>query len=249
MYYNINMKILQLNTWMGKIEGNLRRFLETNQFDVICMQEVFASQNCTAHLSRLCFDLSQILRASKLEHYFFSPNWGGKIANGDYELGNLIISRTPFVETYSEFINGEYHSDTVLGATVGNNLNIQIVKLADGLTVVNHHGFWRSDPIGDEDTIKAFTKVGEIVGNLGGPVVLCGDLNIVHESPAMRPLDFLRDLTYEYQIDNTLSGLKFNGKVACDHIMVNDQVEVKDFQVLPDLVSDHLAVTADLAIK
>ena len=39
------MKILQLNVWMGKIEGNLRRFLIENNFDIICMQEVFASEN------------------------------------------------------------------------------------------------------------------------------------------------------------------------------------------------------------
>lgn len=45
------MKILQLNVWMGKVEGNLRRFLENNQFDVICMQEVFASQSREEHLS------------------------------------------------------------------------------------------------------------------------------------------------------------------------------------------------------
>lgn len=243
------MKILQLNVWMGKVEGNLRRFLENHDFDIICLQEVFASQSREEHLSRLCFDLSQIQKASRLPYTFFSPNWGSKIADGTFEEGNLILSRTPFTKTQSEFVHGEYQADTLLGKTIGNNLNIQTVQLENGLTVVNHHGFWRPDPIGDEESVRAFKKVGEIVRRLDGPLVMCGDFNIVHKSPAMRSLDFLCDLTHEHNIETTLSGLKFDGPVACDHILVNDDVDVRDFAVLPDLVSDHLALTADIDIK
>lgn len=242
------MKILQLNVWMGKVEGNLRRFLENYQFDVICMQEVFASRSREAHLSRLCFDLSQIIKVSGMEYHFYSPNWGGEIAGGDLEWGNLILSRVPFVETHSEFINGEYKADTVLGETIGNNLNIQIVKLENGFTVVNHHGFWRPQPLGDEESVKAFAKVGQIVRQLDGPVVMCGDLNLIHEAPAMRALDFLRDLTHENHVQNTLSGLKYNGEVPYDHILVNSDVQATDFTVYPDLVSDHLALSAEVEV-
>lgn len=183
-----------------------------------------------------------------MEYSFYSPNWGGEIASGDLEWGNLILSRTPFAKTHSEFINGEYKANTVLGATISNNLNIQIAQLENGYTIVNHHGFWRPQPLGDEESVKAFEKVAGIVRQLDGPVVMCGDLNIIHDSPAMRPLDFLRDLTHEYHIENTLSGLKYDGAVACDHILVNDQVVVDDFQVYPDLVSDHLPLSADVRI-
>lgn len=243
------MKILQLNTWMGKVEGNLRRFLEAHDFDVICMQEVFASRSREEHLSRLCFDLSQIQKSSRLPHVFFSPNWSFDLVGGDCSLGNLILSRIPFIDTSSEFVSGEYREHITLAGQPANCLNIQIAKLENGFTIVNHHGFWRPQPMGDEDSVKAFTKAGQIVSRLEGPLVMCGDLNIVHDSPAMRPLDFLRDLTHEYDIKNTLSGLKFNGEVACDHILVNDEVKVQDFAVLPDLVSDHLALTADITIS
>lgn len=201
------------------------------------------------HLSRLCFDLVQIVKASDLEHVFFSPNWSFDMVGDDCMLGNLILSRIPFIETSSEFVNGEYREHIILGAMPGNNLNIQIAKLENGFTIVNHHGFWRPDPLGDAESVKVFTKVGQIVQKLTGPVVMCGDLNIIHESPAMRRLDFLRDLTHEYQIKNTLSGLKFNGAVPCDHILVNDKVLVKNFQVHPDLVSDHLALSAEVELK
>lgn len=242
------MKILQLNVWMGKVEGNLRRFLEDNDFDVICMQEVFASQSREQHLSRLCFDLSQIIKASRLEHAFFSPNWSFDMVGGECSLGNLILSKIPIVETHSEFVHGEYKAHFMLGKDVGNNLNIQITKLENGLTVVNHHGFWRPDPMGDADSVKAFEKVGNIVSQIDGPLVMCGNLNVIHDSPAMRPLDFLHDLTHEHQIKNTLSGLKYNGEVACDHILTNNFVQANNFTVHPDLVSDHLALSADIEL-
>ena len=79
-----------------------------------------------------------------------------------------------------------------------------------------------------------------------GPFVMCGDLNIVHAAPAMRELDFLRDLTEEYGIDTTLSGLKIKHNVACDHILVNDEIKVVDFRVEDRIVSDHKGLIAEL---
>lgn len=82
------MKILQLNVWMGKIEGNLKRFLEQNQFDVICMQEVMSSPDRELPVSRMCFDKSRILEASGMPYQFFSPNFGMDFAGGTLEIGN-----------------------------------------------------------------------------------------------------------------------------------------------------------------
>ena len=103
-------------------------------------------------------------------------------------------------------------------------------------------------PYENETTIQVMLKVANIVKSLDWPVVICGDFNIIHEAPAMRELDFLVDLTHKYHIDNTLSGLKFNGKVACDHILVNEGVNIKSFKVLDDIVSDHRALIADFDI-
>ncbi len=78
---------------------------------------------------------------------------------------------------------------------------------------------------------------------------MCGDLNVIHEAPAMRALDFLCDLTHENHVQNTLSGLKYNGAVPCDHILVSPEVKVENFKVYPDLISDHLALSAEVELK
>ena len=124
------------------------------------------------------------------------------------------------------------------------------MELENGIVIANHHGFWRLQPLGDEDTVRAFKHLAEIIQPFQDkPFVLCGDLNVRHEAPAMRELDFLRDLTYENGVKNTLSGLKFNGEVPCDHIMPNDKLKAKNFVVYEGYASDHLGISAEIEIK
>lgn len=245
------MKVLQLNVWMGKMEGDLRTFFEKSDYDVICLQEVVKSDNATAHVSRLFFDASKIIEASGMPYSKFFANWSSKIANGTMEMGNLVLSKIPIVSTEQIFVNGKYEEDLVLEAQPLNNTAVGICKLENGLTVVVHHGYWDRNPLGVEKTVEAFSKVGEIVKPLADsePVVMCGDLNIVHEAPAFRALDFLRDLTFENGVETTLSGRKIPFKVPCDHILVNDKIEVKSFGVISEVVSDHLGIEAEIEIK
>ena len=246
------MKIVQLNIWMGKIEYNLERFLQNTDADVICMQEVINSDDATLHVSRLWFDTSRILRANpEFKYYKYFPNWASDIVDGSFQMGNFVISKIPIVSTDQVFVNGKYTEHTVLAKMPANNTAVDIVKLENGITVVNHHGFWRSDPMGDEESLRVFKNVGDVVKPLAneGPLVMCGDLNVVHASPCFKYLDFLRDLTEEYKAENTLSSIRCNLKVPCDHILVNEGLEVKDFKVLPEVVSDHLALETEIEVK
>lgn len=242
------MRILQLNVWMGKVEGKLRRFLEKSDYDVICLQEVISSKTCERHLQDLCFGAAQIIKTSGMPYHYFSPNWSSRIADGDFELGNMILSKIPFRSEQNFFVNGEFTTDYVFGKSPQNNLNVQIVELENGIIVANHHGFWRPQPMGDEDSVRAYSHLAEIIKPYSDekPFVLCGDLNIIHAAPAMRELDFLEDLTDTNHVEKTLSGLKHDLDVACDHIMINDKLKAENFIVHPDLVSDRLALSVEV---
>lgn len=240
------MKILQLNVWTGRIKGTLIDFFKTHDFDVICLQEaVWAGDN--ERLANFFATVEQIKEASGLKYELKSSNWGMEIfADDRMEQGNVILSRYPIKRAESELVHGEYGVAKTVKDFYEHAYTLQIAELDNGVTIVNHHGYWQPTPVGNETTVEVMKKVAAIVQEIKGPVVMCGDLNIIHEAPAMRELDFLRDLTAENGIKNTLSGLKFNGEVACDHILVNDLVEVVRFEMLPDLVSDHRALTAEI---
>lgn len=240
------MKILQLNAWTGRIKGALGEFLRNNDFDVICLQEAVWSD--AKLLENFTLTVDQIKELSGMSYDYRSANWEIEVFGSIVKQGNVILSRDEMVEKNTEIVRGEYLSLKSIEDIEKQGYTLQIVKLKNGLNIVNHHGYWRKSPVGNEDTVAAMQKVAEYVRRIEGPVVMCGDLNIIHAAPAMRELDFLRDLTEEYGYKSTLNGLMFNGEVACDHILVNDDVKVQDFKVLDDVVSDHKALTAEIEI-
>ena len=242
------MKILQLNIWTGRIKGALLDFLRDNDFDVICLQEAVWS-NRDDVLENFSASVRQISEVSGLSNISISSNWQMKFFDdeGIVDQGNVILTRERIIEERIESVYGEEHT-IIKGAKdfSDHEYTLQIIRLANGLTVVNHHGYWLMNPLGDETTVEVMKKVATHVKIIDGPLVMCGDLNIAHNSPAMRELDFLRDLTDEYGVTNTLTRLKFNGEVACDHILVNDKVVVQDFRVVDKIVSDHKGLITEI---
>ncbi len=241
------MKILQLNIWTGRIKGALIEFIKNGDFDVICMQEAVWAGN-RERLENFFATVDQIKEVSGLEYDMRSSNWKMNIfSDGDVmEQGNVILSRYKITDERTELVYGEYGLANSIQDFYEHAYTLQIAKLENGLTIVNHHGYWQPNPIGNDTTIEVMKKVAGFVKEIEGPLVMCGDLNIIYDSPAMRELDFLRDLTAENKIKNTLAGLKFNGDVACDHILVNNLVKVSDFKVLDTLISDHKALTCEV---
>ncbi|MBO4813042.1 endonuclease/exonuclease/phosphatase family protein [Candidatus Saccharibacteria bacterium] len=231
------MKILQLNAWTGRMKGALKKFFAENEFDVICLQEAVWCDDKL--LEEFTVTADQIKELSGLKHDIRGANYAFGAFGTKVMQGNVILSREEIVEGRIEVVHGEFLKLQSPEDVKRQGYTLEFAKLKSGVTIVCHHGYWLPTPVGDEVTVKVMKKVAGLIKEVDGPLVMCGDLNIIHDSPAMRELDFLRDLTDEYKIDNTLTGLKFDGKVACDHILVSDDVKVKSFGTLPDLISDH----------
>ena len=242
------MRILQLNVWHGRLTGALLQYLSENTFDVICMQEaVWLDQEDRGVHSGFFATVDAIKEATGIQYDSRCDNWIIDSFLG-YKMhqGNVILSREKIVnekivevyggstelETYDDFFNHHYMA--------------QRVTLESGLNIVNYHGYWQKQPLGNEETVKAMKNVVSLIKESNGPLVMCGDLNIIYDAPAMRELDFLRDLTEENHINNTLAGLKYNGNVACDHILINEKVSVSSFQVVDKIVSDHKGLVAEI---
>ena len=242
------MKILQLNTWTGRIQGAIPRFLGNHDFDIICLQEAVWSENQKELLELFSTSVEQIKKASGLEYdhrvatYYFDA-FGGRI-----EQGNVVICRFPIKEAEVVHLLGEYTRINDVYDNNGLDYQAQKIVLENGLVVVNYHGYWQKDPIGNETTIKCMRKVADLIRDEERPVIMCGDLNVVSESPAMRELDFLHDLTAENNIKQTLQNIKFVRDVACDHILINDKIKANNFRVYDDLLSDHKAISAEIEI-
>ena len=247
------MKVLQLNVWNGRLKGALTRYLSEHDYDIICLQEAVWSE-ADDFLGHFVDTLENLKEASGLEYDARVSNWGIDMLGGEatMEQGIAILSRYPIEKVEKKLVHGKYSPkmafDNKNGADPNQGYYALKVKLENGLTVLTYHGYWLSNPIGDEETVRCMREVADMLRDESGPVLMCGDLNVIYDSSAMRELDFLTDLTHETDTKQTLMNLKFVKDVACDHVLISEGVRWSNFEVHKELISDHAAVSVEIEI-
>jgi endonuclease/exonuclease/phosphatase family metal-dependent hydrolase len=90
----------------------------------------------------------------------------------------------------------------------------------------------------------------QIMGKRSRPTIVLGDFNSEWPGKASA----VRDLAKEYQMrpwqpDRDDLGTYSEGRKRLDWILISDELDFLDYQVLPDVVSDHQAVFARIALK
>ena len=247
------MKILQINGWTGRIKDGLSRFIAEEKYDVVCMQEAIWSDNCNDYLELYVDTVNKIAKTAEFNHIFKTPHYGTKTLDGSvqFEIGNVILSRVPFTDTIEEKILGEYmmiENISDCSSATNHCYMAQKAILDNGLAIVNYHGYWQKDPLGNKISVECMRKVAELIKNDYRPTVMCGDLNVISESPAMRELDFMQDLTATNHIKTTLRNVRFVKDVACDHILITNELKCKEFQVINAAISDHMALVTKIIL-
>jgi endonuclease/exonuclease/phosphatase family metal-dependent hydrolase len=242
------VKLLHCNIWQGRLAGNFLKLVEKEQPDILCLQEVFSTQG-VVKIPEYMFDvLEQILAKTGFEHHYFSPAFTSEYAGTKADFGNAIVSRYPIHDAQTVFTEGAYDS-TVLTTTENytNNIrNVQLVRLetpAGDLHIANHHAHWEKTPEGSEQSVQSMSVVVEAIDKLSGPRILSGDMNVRANTPTMQLFKGrLRNLTEENNLQTTLSIVGKAVDVACDHILVSEEIQVKAYRVADELVSDHKAL-------
>ena len=82
------------------------------------------------------------------------------------------------------------------------------------------------------------------------PLIILGDLNAtwVGKDPTVR--DIVRELNLRvYQPDNTQLGTYRSTGNRLDWILISDDLVFNDYVVLPDILSDHFAIGAEIGLK
>lgn len=248
------MKLIQLNTWGGRLTKNIAFLLEKEDPDVVCMQEVFSSSS-TIVLPNTMFNSLQVLQElNGLNSVFFSPLLSVKYGKAKVDYGNAILSKHPIQQSRTIFTEGKYKSRFNSKNPKLGIYNLQIAKLSMGgkqLAVANHHGHWEQSPKGDEVSVGKMKAVYEQLRGINEPLIFTGDLNLSPNSPAIRALDGLnlRNLTLESKVESTLSTIHYAKKdVVCDYIFISKDIKVRSFKVADETVSDHKALIFEFDI-
>ncbi len=241
------MKLITLNTWGGRVGEPFIDFVEKHRdVDIFCFQEIYdqakevMAKDYPNDMYEQFADLGMLLP----EHDgFFRP-----ILREVYGLA-IFIKKNLQVKEEGELLIHDSDSDSILD---GHHLRkLQWVKFnKDGkdFTVVNVHGLWNG--MGKNDTPERLAQSEMIKGfmdKVDGPKILCGDFNLNPDTESLRMLgENMKDLVKEYSVTSTRTSFYEKPGKFADYIFVSPDIEVKNFKVLPEEVSDHAALFLEI---
>jgi len=249
------MKLIQLNLWQGRLLSNALEFMQQEQPDILCLQEVTSSEVENPGFLDTN-SLQTLLKELDLPNYFFSPRFSYQFMHSRALYGNCILSRYPISNQETRFTHGDFVEDIVLNKDNHDMSNAQLAVLDLGkhsLNIINHHGYYQPNPVGNQTTTESLQKLADWVAELSGPAILAGDLNVWPKSPALNSINSLglNNLTSDYAIRSTLSEIHQapnKNEVACDYVFTSKDIKVTDFHVMEKLVSDHKALVLEFEL-
>ena len=254
------MRIISLNTWGGRAgEERLLAFFKAhaNTTDIFCLQEILAEP--FPHLEgrlaggvalnneqTMVYALREISAILPKHRAFFRPLLGDKygllmFVREDFRIikeGEIFLYKQKGF--FSEIDVGD-HARLIQYAT--------IVVGAKAVTIINFHGLWNGKGKTDtEDRIQQSKNILEFTSKLDGEYILCGDFNLLPDTESVKLFETsgLRNLIKEYKISSTRTSFYTKSEKHADYIFVTKGILVKDFQVLPDEVSDHAPLLIDV---
>ncbi|MCX6787903.1 MAG: endonuclease/exonuclease/phosphatase family protein [Candidatus Kaiserbacteria bacterium] len=254
------MRIISLNTWGGragkeKLLDFFKKYADTT--DIFCLQEIWAEpypylEGCLAggvvlnNEQTMVYALREISAVLPNHATFFRPLLGENY-------GLLMLVRKEFqVSTEGEFFvykQKGYSSEIDIGDHARSIQYVTIATATKPLTVINFHGLWNGKGKTDtEERIQQSKNILEFTSKLDGEYVLCGDFNLLPDTESVKLFERagLRNLIKEYGVLSTRTSFYTKSEKYADYVFVTKGVQVKDFKVLPDEVSDHAPLVVDL---
>jgi endonuclease/exonuclease/phosphatase family metal-dependent hydrolase len=244
------MKLLQLNIWEGRLLRQIIPFIEEIQPDILCLQEVFSCEEYIEKPTRMFSSFEHIFKSTGHQYFHYSPEFKMDVENKAVTYGVAIISAFPLTKTKTFHTHDPHASNEKYKSNKG---ILQAAEITVGkdqkMTVFNLHGYWEPNSHGSETTVECMKKVADITSEYKGPIILSGDFNVVDESPAMRVFDGkYQNVTAKHKVKYTLTELGKVQDVACDKILISDEIIDLNLDLRDDLVSDHKPIVFDFAI-
>lgn len=268
------MKLLSLNVALFETNNDLLlKFLSKQELDILCLQEVaekidesvnpdFVSKD---HIDKATLNLTHsFFGPTLMAHDFHLKNFHQK-ENFDYDFGgfltagNYLKSKFKIIQKSNVFVKGSLSQIEITDWSSWPEGQIKAVQVVDlellnskKLRVINYHGIWTREKIGNAETLKACEKILFLAKETKGPTIIVGDFNLFPDTLSMQVFydDFI-SLVDNYHISTTrpnsneLSNLKRN---VVDYILVTKDIKVNSFTVLDSDVSDHLPLILDFEV-
>jgi endonuclease/exonuclease/phosphatase family metal-dependent hydrolase len=243
------MKLINLNVECGSLYEPLMEFIKkhSTDTDIFCLQEVFDNTKIVNPVLKnprvnLFSEIKEILPDFDGFHVPAAQSYFGGLAI--FIKKSLTINKIEDVVLFKELSTIDDEKDANYFAMGKNLQKLEFKHNGKIFTILNFHGIWIVNGKGDtKKRIEQSEQVRKIFDESNGAKILCGDLNVERDTESMAILDKdNRNLIQEYNINSTRSLSKKRPEVV-DYIIVSPDVDIVNFEVMPDEVSDHLAMS------
>ncbi len=247
------MRLICLNVWGGRRQRELIEFLKRSSAstDIFCLQEVMNPRE----LSR--FQGSALYEKASRDLYAdicssmpgFESHVSEPYSDFGESLQTLVSSKIKVTEngtlTLCEQFPLEYRRERI---SIGSKMQwIAFRHNGKEFTVANVHGIWFNSSKDDNPRrIEQSRRIVEFLSKRKGAKILCGDFNLLPDTESIRMLESgMANLIKKHGIASTRSHLYPKEKPSrfADYAFVSDDVLVKDFGIMDEVVSDHLPLS------
>lgn len=236
------MKIITLNIWGGRRNQLLLEFIKNHQeVDVFCFQEVYHNAPPEPAESKYAndnFNLFTDIEGVLTEHKgYFKPHFIDYYGLAMFVKKDIEVIKEGDISVY-EIPNYQVGDDN-------HPRNLQFVTFKNDnkeVTVANIHGLWTGINKKDtEDRLEQSRRIKTFLSSISGVKILCGDFNLLPDTESVKIIESipLRNLVADYGVTSTRTSLYNKPDKFADYIFISKDIEVKEFKVLPDEVSDH----------
>lgn len=241
------MKLITLNIWGGKVFEPLMNFfkMRAEDTDIFCLQEVFnnppqikSKVQTKVAKEDIYKDIAEVLK--DFDGYFAPTQ------DGEESLTIFVKKKFGVQEIADQFVyrwrNAMEGNDA---STYG--INVQYTKFSKSeknYMVCNLHGHWTPNFKGDNPArLEQSQNIKKMLDNFKGAKILCGDFNVAPDTKSMEILETsMTNLVKKYKVATTRSHFYTKEHKFADYILVSPEIQVKKFEVIQDVVSDHLAL-------
>lgn len=240
------MKLISLNTWCGRVYEPLKTFIEreSTDTDIFCFQEI-RNGKYTGEIEGEVEDLFDKLKA-------VLPNFEGYYTEMIPGIGITIFIRKNIKVK-------DFKSHVILSSEENQNVQtsngymphprvLQVLTLQNNLFVLNFHGIPGNFKKDTKERALQLERLQKVLDGINGPMILVGDFNLNPDTTTILELEKqFRNLVKEGNFKTTRSSLYERKSIMpfADYAFVSKDLEVKSFDVLPDEVSDHLALSVE----
>lgn len=251
----VTLKFIQVNIYKGKYFDNLVEFLNSEQPDIVSMQEVSSG---SANLGGGEADLFEQLKTKTGMRGFFNADFTFSDSVG--HSGNAILTKHKIVESKivvlseHDIIPKALEESRHFAESGPRHLVDCEISLGDGVSMhgLCIHGAWTAPPTDTPTTLRQAKMIADHLQSLNKPFLLGGDFNAIITS---KTIGLINEVANNLLLNTGIIQTTHPSvhKIAprgylIDFIFASLDIKVISVQSPTVLVSDHLPVIATVDI-